>query len=136
MGTSRLCYSVGPFCHCQPQPLRPMSTLLRLPVLLLPLLLAACQPDEPLRGSFRCTDHSQFRYNRQAQAVEWQRDGRLFHGFMDEKRQLLWPQQANNPALPDSYALSRKVPGELMLYGGSAGKGLRCRSDDGSQASQ
>ena len=129
MGSVRPCYSVGPFCHCPP--LRPMPTLSRLPVLLLPLLLAACQPDEPLRGSFRCADHSQFRYNRQAQAVEWQRGGMLFRGFMDEKRQLLWPQQASNPLLPDSYALSRKVAGELMLYGGAAGKGLRCHSDGG-----
>lgn len=112
-----------------------MSTLPRLPVLLLLPLLAACQPDEPLRGSFRCADHSQFRYNRQAQAVEWQRDGMLFRGFMDEKRQLIWPRQAGNRDLPDTYALSRKVAGELTLYGGAAGKGLRC-SSDGSQASQ
>ncbi|MFC3530919.1 hypothetical protein ACFOLG_01855 [Vogesella facilis] len=111
-----------------------MFTLPRLAVLLLPLLLAACQPDEPLRGSFQCADHSRFSYNRQSQSVQLQRGSVTFHGFMDEKRQLVWPKNAGERSLPDTYALSRKVAGQLMLYGGFAGKGLACRSDGAAPA--
>ncbi|MEQ6290568.1 hypothetical protein ACFPAG_08100 [Vogesella sp. GCM10023246] len=113
-----------------------MRTLARLSVLLLPLLLAACQPDEPLRGSFRCADQSQFRYNRQSQTVELNRGGASFHGFMDEKRQMVWPKNEGDRSLPDTYALSRKVAGQLMLYGGFAGKGLACHSDAATTAQQ
>ncbi|WP_174875358.1 hypothetical protein [Vogesella oryzae] len=105
-----------------------MTALARLPLLLLPLLLLACTPDEPLRGNFQCVDQSQFRYNRQAQTVELIRDGSSFHGFMDEKRQMVWPKHENDRSLPDTYALSRKIAGQLTLYGGFAGKGLACRA--------
>lgn len=110
-----------------------MNTLPRLACWLLPALLCACQ-QEPLHGSFRCPDQVQFRYNRQTQTVELTRAGTTYQGIMDEKRLMTWPKHENGRILPDSFALSRKVAGQLMLYGGFAGKGQACQSDAGKAA--
>lgn len=110
-----------------------MNALPRLALLLAPLLLSACQ-QPPLRGSFHCPDQTHFSYNRQAQTVELRRGGNSYLGIMDEKRQLVWPKNENDHTLPDTYALSRKDPTLLTLYGGFAGKGLACQRDAGNTA--
>ena len=110
-----------------------MNALPRLACWLLPVLLCACQ-QEPLHGRFHCPDQTQFSYNRQTQTVELSRAGARYQGFMDEKRQMVWPKNEGDRSLPDTFALSRKVAGQLMLYGGFAGKGLACQSDGGKAA--
>jgi len=108
-----------------------MNTLPRLACLLVPALLCAACKQPPLQGSFHCPDQVTFKYSRQTQTVELVRGGTTYQGFMDEKRQMTWPKNENDRSLPDTYALSRKDPKQLSLYGGFAGKGLACQSDGG-----
>ncbi|MCW3478652.1 hypothetical protein OL229_03595 [Neisseriaceae bacterium JH1-16] len=107
-----------------------MNTLPRLAGLLLPALLCVACKQPPLQGSFHCPDQVKFKYNRQSQTVELVRGGTTYQGFMDEKRQMTWPKNENDRSLPDTYALSRKNPKQLTLYGGFAGTGLTCQSDN------
>ncbi|MDN0077683.1 hypothetical protein QU481_22970 [Crenobacter sp. SG2303] len=108
-----------------------MNSLPRLACLLLTALLCAACKQPPLQGSFRCPDQVKFHYSRQSQTVELTRAGTTYQGIMDEKRQLTWPKNENDRSLPDTFALSRKDPKQLSLYGGFAGKGLACQSDGG-----
>jgi hypothetical protein len=93
-------------------------------------MLCGCQ-QPPLQGSFHCPNHVKFHYNRQSQTVELTYGNKTYQGIMDEKRLMTWPNQNGNLPLPDSYALTRKDPKVLMLYGGFAGTGLACERDAG-----
>jgi hypothetical protein len=97
---------------------------------LLPVLLCGCK-QQLLQGSFRCPGDVKFHFNRQTQTAELNRNGQRYQAVLEEKGMLTWPRQPGDQALPDTFAMSRKDPKVLMLYGGFAGTGLACQKDAG-----
>jgi hypothetical protein len=107
-----------------------MPTLARYTPWLLLALLCGCAKQQ-LQGSYHCPNEVKFRFNRQSQTAQLIHGGQTEQAILEEKGLLTWPQHKGDFALPDSFAISRKDPKVLMLYGGFAGTGLACQKDAG-----
>ncbi|OHX10213.1 hypothetical protein [Chromobacterium sphagni] len=108
-----------------------MSTLARPAACLLLAALCGCQPQQRIQASYHCEDQVKFRYDKQSQTVELNRDGQRYQGIMDEKGLLTWPKSSAGQAMPDSFFISRKTPNQMKLYGGFADTGKVCQLDPG-----